>query len=353
MLTMQKLDQNKQYAIIFGKDDLDIPKGVDLLVSRDGKDIVDLKTQKRINILTKSNYDYITLPGTGKGFLLHRLVAMAWLGIPPFHFRLVVNHKDGNKKNNNVENLEWTTKAGNNQHAFRTKLREDIRDNKIYHVYDFDNKIFREATGLKHVSAITGLRNEIVNKILETPVITTKGKFIVLTEDRKYLINTVNDNMFMDFKGRCDVNSKNLKSVNINTGEVKFYSRMSDAAIELDIPLTNIWQQCDDPGRNTKPIKGYIFSEVIDQGAPRKYLKDKGLLKGKRVTNENKRIPLLIHDKETNVDMKFDWIGDFCDWVSKKHNRKYIHKNIQHVLTERKKLGKELAWKEFVFTYLK
>ena len=59
--------------------------------------------------------------GKHKTQLVYRLVALTFLGEPPKD-KTTVNHKDGNRLNNNIENLEWCSLKENIQHGFRTGL---------------------------------------------------------------------------------------------------------------------------------------------------------------------------------------------------------------------------------------
>ena len=62
---------------------------------------------------------------------VHRMVAMAFLDNPDNLSE--VNHKDGNKKNNNVDNLEWCTYSYNLQHAHLMGLHKyDSLMKKVY-----------------------------------------------------------------------------------------------------------------------------------------------------------------------------------------------------------------------------
>ena len=58
--------------------------------------------------------------GEHKDCLVARLVALTFLGSPPAGY--TVNHKDGNRLNNCVDNLEWLTLADNIRHGFDTGL---------------------------------------------------------------------------------------------------------------------------------------------------------------------------------------------------------------------------------------
>lgn len=62
---------------------------------------------------------------------VHRLVAIAFIRNPKN--KPCINHKDGNKANNLVSNLEWATYTDNLCHAYKIGLRkkEQLRSGKI------------------------------------------------------------------------------------------------------------------------------------------------------------------------------------------------------------------------------
>lgn len=79
--------------------------------------IHDVFLEQRTN---RNGYKIVTL--NGKQLAVHRLVALHFLPNPYQYPH--VNHKDGNKANNHVDNLEWCTAEQNIQHALKTGLRK-------------------------------------------------------------------------------------------------------------------------------------------------------------------------------------------------------------------------------------
>lgn len=83
-----------------------------------------LKELIRKPVTDKDGYMVIDLYKEGKGKLykVHRLVGIAF--IPNEEGKKAINHKNGIKNDNNVNNLEWCTDSENQRHAFRIGLKK-------------------------------------------------------------------------------------------------------------------------------------------------------------------------------------------------------------------------------------
>ena len=96
------------------------------MMRRDGYNVVDLRRGKERKLAP-----------------IHRLVAQAFIDNPDNLG--VVNHKDGDKTNNAVYNLEWVTQQGNMKHAYDN----NINDHKVK-----ANKILKEGAKVRYYKRI-------------------------------------------------------------------------------------------------------------------------------------------------------------------------------------------------------
>lgn len=127
-------------------------------VTKDGKIYRDGYQQKyRLN---KYGYPFYRLTRNGKkiDLLIHRIV-WAKYGDKPLEEGLVINHKDGNKENNDISNLELVYQAENNKHAYATGLRQPVKGH-VVNSQSFADQIRQDhANGMSYNTIITKYRN--------------------------------------------------------------------------------------------------------------------------------------------------------------------------------------------------
>lgn len=106
----------------------DIPNYPNYEVSNDGK-VRNKKSGRFLKPVLAKGYPRVVLCNDGRNRpkTVHRLVAEAFID---GDYDLQVNHMDGNKLNNNSNNLEWVTPSENILHAYERGLKTAPRPNR-------------------------------------------------------------------------------------------------------------------------------------------------------------------------------------------------------------------------------
>lgn len=105
-----------------------------------------------------------------KHFRVHRLVASAF--IPNPENKPYINHIDGNKSNNKVDNLEWCTRSENELHAYRTGLKQgywtgkkESHTTKKVNQYSLADELIGEYKSVVGASNWTGINKNCIARV--------------------------------------------------------------------------------------------------------------------------------------------------------------------------------------------
>lgn len=138
-------------------------------VTTDGRIYSHISNRFLKNQLSKNGYEVVSLVSSGfkTTCYVHRLVAEAYINNP--QQLPVVNHVDGNKRNNKLSNLEWCTYSDNIIHAYDNELRDSNRK----YSDEFCSKIYTyliDGWRQKDVAEAMGVSVGVIKSILSSPV---------------------------------------------------------------------------------------------------------------------------------------------------------------------------------------
>lgn len=178
---------------------------------------------------------------------IHRLVAETFL--PRVDGKPCINHKDGNKENNCVDNLEWCTCLENTEHAWRTGLCQPIVDAKAKAVINLNTGEIFES--ISKAEAHYNLAAGSIQHAVSGKVNTSNGCEWQYYDEYKNNVKHVS---------RQNKTYSPVRQIDPQTGEtIQTFSTIVEAARQLGVHATSIAQCCQ--GRSKRSY-GYKWEYV-------------------------------------------------------------------------------------------
>lgn len=191
----------------------------------------------------------LTLPdGKKTRQYAHRLVAIAFIPNDNSKEKIEVNHIDGNKLNNNVDNLEWVTPKQNQQHALETELR------KFNHVFCFspEKELIAEYKNITEAANAVKISKSIIIQELNKEIKTLSGGFYwSKTNELKETKNYPNTGK-----------SKEVYQYDLNGKFINKYKSTGEAARSLGLKSNSHIGECC--RGKIKTYKGFIWRYAED-----------------------------------------------------------------------------------------
>jgi hypothetical protein len=141
---------------------------------------LDRKTKHKDGKVTSHKGKILKLGSNPKGYVIaylsykvktvHRLVMLAFNRIENAH-QLQINHKDGDKTNNTLNNLEWVTNLENQRHAWKNGLKSALPGSRNPSSKLDENQVIKikclllEGYSCRHIADIYGVNKSTIQRI--------------------------------------------------------------------------------------------------------------------------------------------------------------------------------------------
>lgn len=235
------------------------------------------------------------------GRFIHSIKCSAFNGPCPNYDKMMVNHKDGIKLNNDPSNLEWVTRSQNAIHAYESGLRTD---NTPLLVKDIKTDIIAEYYSLQACARALEVNGGSIHKFLNKKdklVHVFLNQYAIIRKGDPWPAITKED-LSKVIKGRV----RPIIVIDNETGDSKVYACVADAALELDInkgSLAVYVNRIKETGQYV--YKGYTFKYVDDPDLIQTISKLKMASVKRGKLKPRKPVPIEVTDLKTGEVHRF------------------------------------------------
>ena len=140
-------------------------------------------TKRTLNGCITSGYRSVKLTfdnSKQQRFYVHRLIAEHFILNSDPKNKTFVNHKDGNKLNNNVDNLEWVSPRENNLHYYQ-EIKKKVKEKKQFEKsipviqYDLQHNKIAEYNSMSQAHKATGVSVTQIARCIHKEVSSANG----------------------------------------------------------------------------------------------------------------------------------------------------------------------------------
>ncbi len=311
-----------------------VPNNERIIISRDGR-IIDLRSMYSFIVLSLDTayYEYPVINVMGQGTLhVHFLLAETFIPKPPNKGNLTVNHKDGDKLNYSLDNLEWVSRSDNLLHAYGAGLRTDGKAVLIRNINTKEVKRYSTtADAARHLNVLPDVIRNFIKSKVPYPF------------DGIYEMVNENDN-WRDIETTNIIRMEPMDPSVVCLADRKYmvFDSAESAGRYLNVSENTILKQIyNDNETSYKGMKFFKRSEIVDR------LTDSVYIPGsfKDIKPSTKIKPIVVTDRTTGHVTEWENITAFARVVGV--NRSTIRKSMtindgywnQYLITYKDKSG--------------